>query len=87
MTRTCPDTRHRGDRLLVDGTRAYLHDCERYLSRLGAAEYNQHLRSGKKGRYTPTEYHRTLIALANADDEIGFKTIKALRGCDSALGV
>ena len=60
-----------------------------YLDRLGAAEYMAFLAGKRKkaDRYSPSEYHRSLIEMLNADNEEGFKAIKMLRGRDSALGV
>jgi len=61
-----------------------------YLERLGAAEYRVHLarkRRRKSDRFSPSPYHRALIAHLNAGDEEGFKALKALQGYASALGV
>lgn len=60
-----------------------------YLARLGAAEYAafKATKPGKRSRYSPSDYHRDLIDLLNANDENGFKHLQMLRGCDSPLGV
>lgn len=59
-----------------------------YLDRLGAAEYAQfRARQRRKSeRYAPSAYHAELIRLLGADDEAGFKALRALQGYASALG-
>ena len=65
--------------------------AQNYLRRLGEAEYRA-FRASKAGqkknaRYQPTEYHAELCRLLGQDKEEDFKSLKALRGRDSALGV
>lgn len=63
--------------------------ASQYLARLGRDEYEQQKREakGKRFRYCPSEYHRTLVALLGRNDENGFKAIKMLQGYASATGV
>lgn len=60
-----------------------------YLARLGDAEYAEFLqRRGprrKREHYSPSDYHRDLIALLNAGREEEFKYLKMMRHDFSAL--
>jgi hypothetical protein len=62
--------------------------AQRYLARLGAAEYQQFLaqRKRKTERYAPSPYHATLCNLLGKDDEQGYKSVKLEQGYCSALG-
>lgn len=60
-----------------------------YLDRLGLAEYRSQKQRTKRGkfRYSPSAYHRQLVALLGKDDENGFKALKLTEGPYSDLGV
>lgn len=70
-------------------TNDWMGAAQRYLERLGKAEYDAFRAKNKKksARYMPSDYHRELIEALSAGDEHAFKSIKLLRGCDSPLGV
>lgn len=58
-----------------------------YMVRLGAAEYAAQKRAakGKKFRFSPSEYMRSLILCMDRDDEEGFKSLKLEQGYSSAV--
>lgn len=58
-----------------------------YMTRLGAAEYAAQKRAakGKKFRFSPSEYMRSLISCMDRDDEEGFKSLKLREGYSSAV--
>jgi len=61
-----------------------------YLARLGFSEWTawRKRRNRKKtDRFSPSEYHRTLVDLLGRNDEKGFKAYKLETGYASELGV
>lgn len=76
----------------ADGTRVMSDEvylaCQRYLERLGAAEYRAFVARRKRttDRYSPSAYHRELVTLLGQRDELGFKQLRQLEGYASALG-
>lgn len=60
-----------------------------YLEKLGEAEgkaFRERRKPRKSDRFTPSEYHRELIAFLNKGDEEGFKALKQEQGRYSVLG-
>ena len=67
--------------------------AQRYLARLGLAEYSAglaaHVKRGRKRatyRHTPSEYHFSLVVLLGRNDEAGFKALKGEQGYASKVG-
>ena len=68
--------------------------CQRYVGRVAHAEYTQslreHMRRGRRPRthrYNPSEYVRTLCHILGYGTEVEFKTLKAMQGYASSVGV